>query len=493
MVPETKKKACYNCVKRRIICDTTAPRCNKCAKKKLECPGYGVRYRFVEKKSTHPKSTSAIASPTSTSTSTSKRQYVALKGISQKRSPLQSQLQDSESLRLNKSSLAASSTSRNSSNNESITGASDHPQADFSTGDADFFQDFHSLDIFERSNSIPPLLLDLDVNTIFHFENFETRVSPYMLMFDDEANGYRHYILPLAHTEPIVQRAVCVVSMFHLSQTQPGIRVGNGYPWPGIKDSAEVARAAIISELSSLALVQSDLSEITWATILLLLVGDLVCGHEEVMSLYQLLLVFIQAHRPADRPLSALGSFLDYQSSMIHFFAKPGVDELGAIADFKEVQPSPVLFIEQYAQRQRGTREIGPLALDPKGYLQHFPLYEAIYRIAGEVYLLRAQSHVLFVDRSGMEEKIAQIRALCERVDFSEPGAHALVWPSFVAAAETRYDEHRRFFCGILRSCWKITGYASILKGIKVLDDVWAQEQRRWTALLPECKGFIMF
>lgn len=168
------------------------------------------------------------------------------------------------------------------------------------------------------------------------------------------------------------------------------------------------------------------------------------------------------------------------------------MDELGAIADFKEVQPSPVLFIEQYAQRQRGTQEFGPLALDPKGYLQHFPLYEAIYRIAGEVYLLRAQSHVLFVDRSGMEEKIAQIRALCERVDFSEPGAHALVWPSFVAAAETRYDEHRRFFCGILRSCWKITGYASILKGIKVLDDVWAQEQRRWTALLPECKGFIM-
>lgn len=142
-------------------------------------------------------------------------------------------------------------------------------------------------------------------NTEWLTQAVETRVSPYMLMFDDEANGYRHYILPLAHTEPIVQRAVCVVSMFHLSQTQPGI-----------KDSAEVARAAIISELSSLALVQSDLSEITWATILLLLVGDLVCGHEEVMSLYQLLLVFIQAHRPADRPLSALGSFLDYQSSM---------------------------------------------------------------------------------------------------------------------------------------------------------------------------------
>lgn len=33
-------------MKRRIICDRTEPHCNKCHKKNLTCPGYGVRYRF---------------------------------------------------------------------------------------------------------------------------------------------------------------------------------------------------------------------------------------------------------------------------------------------------------------------------------------------------------------------------------------------------------------------------------------------------------------
>lgn len=44
--------ACYHCTKRRIVCDLTEPTCLKCGKKGLECPGYGVRYRFADGKST---------------------------------------------------------------------------------------------------------------------------------------------------------------------------------------------------------------------------------------------------------------------------------------------------------------------------------------------------------------------------------------------------------------------------------------------------------
>ena len=130
-----------------------------------------------------------------------------------------------------------------------------------------------------------------------------------MLMFDDEANGYRHHVLPLAHSDSIVQRTVCVVSALHLSQKQPRLR-----------RPAEEARAAIISELSGATRVgskaRSGLSESTWATLLLLLVGDLVAGHEDVVALLKLLLAFMEAHSPETRPLSALGSFLYYQSSM---------------------------------------------------------------------------------------------------------------------------------------------------------------------------------
>lgn len=44
---QNKSKPCYNCVKRRIICDRSPARCRKCVKKGLTCPGYGIRYRFA--------------------------------------------------------------------------------------------------------------------------------------------------------------------------------------------------------------------------------------------------------------------------------------------------------------------------------------------------------------------------------------------------------------------------------------------------------------
>lgn len=39
-------KGCYNCMKRRIVCDRIEPECGKCLKKGLICPGLGIRYRF---------------------------------------------------------------------------------------------------------------------------------------------------------------------------------------------------------------------------------------------------------------------------------------------------------------------------------------------------------------------------------------------------------------------------------------------------------------
>jgi hypothetical protein len=44
---QSKSKPCYNCVKRRIVCDKSPVRCRKCVKKGLVCPGYGIRYRFA--------------------------------------------------------------------------------------------------------------------------------------------------------------------------------------------------------------------------------------------------------------------------------------------------------------------------------------------------------------------------------------------------------------------------------------------------------------
>lgn len=132
-----------------------------------------------------------------------------------------------------------------------------------------------------------------------------THVSPVMLMYDDEANGYRHQILPLALADPTVERAVCVAAAFHLSRRQPELSL-----------AAEGGRAAIISKLSE---TSSDLSDATWANIILLIVTDLITGHEDVISLYKMLVKFLNARAQATgcRDLggdSPLTKFLYFQS-----------------------------------------------------------------------------------------------------------------------------------------------------------------------------------
>lgn len=59
-----------------------------------------------------------------------------------------------------------------------------------------------------------------------------------MVMFDGTSNGYRHSVLPLACSDPMVQRAVSVTSALHLAPQMPELRV-----------PAEGGRASIIDRL----------------------------------------------------------------------------------------------------------------------------------------------------------------------------------------------------------------------------------------------------
>jgi len=36
----TERKQCWECLKRRLVCDLTRPRCNKCFARGVSCPGY---------------------------------------------------------------------------------------------------------------------------------------------------------------------------------------------------------------------------------------------------------------------------------------------------------------------------------------------------------------------------------------------------------------------------------------------------------------------
>lgn len=69
------------------MCDLTEPKCNKCAKKGLDCPGYGIRYRFADGKTAstaefEPAGSSRNSSASSSATSFSaKRRQTDLKWV----------------------------------------------------------------------------------------------------------------------------------------------------------------------------------------------------------------------------------------------------------------------------------------------------------------------------------------------------------------------------------------------------------------------------
>lgn len=93
-----------------------------------------------------------------------------------------------------------------------------------------------------------------------------------------------------------------------------------------------------------------------------------------------------------------------------------------------------------------------------------------------------------------MPDRIAHMRGLFEQVDPSAPGSHTIVWPAFIAAAESREEDNREFFSSILRRLWQSTGYANVLRGLDALPALWERQGRgqRWTAALQELKTVVM-
>lgn len=201
------------------------------------------------------------------------------------------------------------------------------------------------------------------------------------------------------------------------------------------------------------------------------------------------------------------------------------------MADFSKFLNGLMASRAQIAQRQRQSVEflVATEQLPPTtegAFDMRTRLYMEITRAATEIYVLRARSPgdgpfestgntrlettVLpllsnldatetamddtYSPIESMPDRIAHIRSLFEQVDPSAPGSHTIVWPAFIAAAESREEENREFFSSILKRLWQSTGYANVLRGLDALPALWERQGRgqRWTAALQELKTVVM-
>jgi len=120
-------------------------------------------------------------------------------------------------------------------------------------------------------------------------------------------------------------------------------------------------------------------------------------------------------------------------------------------------------------------------------------LYNEAFRRARDIYLLRAQASSRIVDETKMMQLVQQLKSLLIELDPTTEGAHTLVWPYFIAAAESRDECDRHFFYSRLEHIWTTTGFHNIKVALTELERIWMrQESQRWTSIVPQIATIIM-
>ncbi|KAJ5753278.1 hypothetical protein N7520_010195 [Penicillium odoratum] len=135
--------------------------------------------------------------------------------------------------------------------------------------------------LLPATGSISPWLALLDSHNgmLMSHSNAE-QVAPVLVVLDQVSHGYRDVLLPLACEDGLVQRAVSVVATQHLALYSPFYQ-----------SIADRGRAVLISRLGQDSTSPDRVfTTSTWATRIILLVGETITGSSEYGHLLQTLM-----------------------------------------------------------------------------------------------------------------------------------------------------------------------------------------------------------
>jgi len=300
-------------------------------------------------------------------------------------------------------------------------------------------------------------------------------------------NGYRDLILPLAHSDPLVQRAVMVVSALHLGAQQDQLR-----------QQAEMGRAAILARLRQDVMggnVDDVLNVSTWATILILLVGETVTGSSDFVHLFSMLRSLMSLQNGDLLGSHGLSTFLDYQRRLYVSLIKSKLRR-------SIIYPTPKLaanvrfttrFLFMTPPLLGAIEPIEPWSTSEDLYFEFFGLSPAMERahrhnvaIIKEafklVHTLTMQQNNALLPDAVVNTTLNLLRTLIVPITKTTPGAHTLVWVYFIAAAESRTSGDRSFFSQRLGELYEIGRFGNIPVALATLDRIWTLDLRkRWT------------
>lgn len=280
------RKGCYQCSKRRIICDMGEPRCLKCMKRGLECSGNGIRYRFNVGIASRGRLT-GLSTP-----------VTDVKRPSRPPSP-------NEKSRSRRTADKRATITRKGNSDA----ANQSPQqCPFNT-----YRQMPVLPWLEPLNAHSRFLFNhctfyIRQARFDHFLKLTSLVSwniaSGMVILDGANNGYRNLLLPFALQDSLAQDTVISVAEYHLAQSNPGLQC-----------RAADGRRRILERLKRQASVEPPaLTTSTWVALLVLLVGEVTIAGDHYPYLLRMM-ASLQAHGIIDGN-TELTEFLHSQTAL---------------------------------------------------------------------------------------------------------------------------------------------------------------------------------
>ncbi|GKZ57968.1 hypothetical protein AnigIFM49718_003772 [Aspergillus niger] len=463
-----QSRGCFQCSKRRIVCDRGEPTCFKCQKKGIECSGSG-RFRFSPGLASRGKLKGCkIPIPDVDPRSVYKEgsdgpRYIRWKDDRNRVNKTQNpRLSRKERVVRNGLATERGSASGGRDLAQSISVAN---QDIIPSSGQEMYRNMPSEDPRPSSimqTSVGQWIAPVDYRTRESFDYFAKYVAPVMVVLDI-SNGYRDIILPMAFEDSLLQQAVAVVAAQHLGSRHPSCRA-----------ATESSRSAIISRLrrdSQLGSPDLVFNSSTWATLIVLLVGETVTGSSEYSHLLRTLLTLAQNMKSVGN--SELRDFLTKQTDMFAFLGQPLLNEdLGAERLRNPVDPSVWMASRVNADSH---------------HHRTLSLVRKVFSKGAHIYLQRATTN------QSSWHVLEELRQLLCQMRPTEPGAHGFVWSCFIAAADSVDPEHRAFFSDYLKGVYSRTMFDNIPKALDALPAIWdLQGSAKWTENLPRLSPILI-
>ncbi|KXJ85722.1 fungal-specific transcription factor domain-domain-containing protein [Microdochium bolleyi] len=452
MPKKQRVKGCFQCSVRRIDCDLGQPECAKCRRKGIECSGL-ARIRFAPGLASRGKlknSSVPIIGSSSSSNSISRVQAATTQADEVDH--------DVE--------LVPRTTAPIMTGEYELT-----PFEDAAT----FINEVMNVGRRQQASvTLQPWIPPVPHQARGLYSHFSQAVAPAMVVIDGLGNGYRNIILSMACNDDLLGKAVGVVAAQHLGLSQPEAR-----------EAARQGRTAVIEKLRRDATVagpnaaQLVFTPSTWATLLILLVGETVTGGSEFEHLFRMLVAAAQNCDLSNVP-PLLRDFLLKQTHMFEIIARP---QLSTREGIDIISRSLDSHLDWVTSEIRGCETEGSRAL---------AITEQAFREASELYLSRAttghqqeqqqpsghssNTGPVATSAPAASDSVARLRALVSSLDPAAEGAHALVWPCFVAAAESTELGDRQFFTRRLGQIYAVTKFENVQMAAASLPLIWAMQ-----------------